>query len=246
MTLKRLKRKEPHGQLCLPGTGSRALLLKTKRCSILREREGVSDGGEAGRDGQRMEKGKGDREWGRPRRKEPAVRAERSPARGRPLSRPGPGVVRPRGRPRRAPGSAGPALGFVAAPPAFAPLALGVPRCETGCRPLRAPRPWDLRQAWTSASPKHLSPAVHPQRLASSCLPLASGCDPQRASLLHCGNPRRRPVPPPLIPAPLAPACSPVLSSGHARITRPPRGSSAVAYVLGYLVPSPAHLKQIH
>lgn len=148
--------------------------------------------------------------------------------------------------PRRAPGSAGPALGFVAAPPAFAPLALGVPRSETGCRPLRAPRPWDLRQAWTSASPKHLSPAVHPQRLAPSCLPLASGCDPQRASLLHCGNPRRRPVPPPLIPAPLAPACSPVLSSGHARITRPPRGSSAVAYVLGYLVPSPAHLKQIH
>ena len=56
MTLKRLKRKEPHGQLCLPGTGSRALLLKTKRCSILREREGVSDG---------EKRGEMEREWKR-------------------------------------------------------------------------------------------------------------------------------------------------------------------------------------
>lgn len=50
--------------------------MKTKQSvfHIEREREGVSEEGEMGRDGERMEKGKGDREAERRlRKKEPAV-----------------------------------------------------------------------------------------------------------------------------------------------------------------------------
>lgn len=96
---------------------------------------------------------------------------------------------------------------------------------------------WHLRQAWTSASPKHPSPPVHPRRLSPSLL-LLSCCDPPTRGFPSCTR---------ILEILRLLRRSLVLSSRQAPITRlAPWLFSCRYYALGSLGPSPACLKQIH